>query len=134
MESSSSFKSKTSTWNLHCLPGLKAIYHPIEKALNHKIFAFGTFLDPTITSIITASRVHDVDDKSTKCIGSMLKNRTVKAEIRGVNPTEVPQARYYHRFCGTWSFTACYVVWEMLNILQMMFLCTVLQLMQRPLS
>jgi hypothetical protein len=35
--------------------------------------------------MITASHEHDVDDTSTKWIGSKLKNRTVRAEIRGVS-------------------------------------------------
>jgi Reverse transcriptase (RNA-dependent DNA polymerase) len=58
--------------------------------MHHRIFAFGTFLDvagafdnASFDSMITASHEHDVDDLSMKWIGSMLKNRTVRAEIRG---------------------------------------------------
>jgi hypothetical protein len=58
----------------------------IEQVLNHKIFAFGTsaFDNAFFISMITASHEHDVDDKSTKWIGSMLKKRTARAEIKGV--------------------------------------------------
>jgi Reverse transcriptase (RNA-dependent DNA polymerase) len=75
-----------------CETALHDLVERIEEALNHKILAFGTFLDfegafdnASFTSMITASHEHDVDDTSTKWIGSMLKNRTVRADIRGVS-------------------------------------------------
>jgi Reverse transcriptase (RNA-dependent DNA polymerase) len=68
-----------------CETALHDLVERIEEALNHKSFAFGTFLDiegafdnASFTSMITASHEHDVD-------GSMLENWNVKAEIRGVS-------------------------------------------------
>jgi Reverse transcriptase (RNA-dependent DNA polymerase) len=62
--------------------------------LNRKIFAFGTFLDvegafdnASFNSMINASLEHTVDTMSTKWIDSMLRNRTVRAEIRGAYST-----------------------------------------------
>jgi hypothetical protein len=56
------------------------------------IFAFGTFLDiegafdnVSFNSMIMASLEHDVNGTSTKRIDSMLKNRTARAEVRGVS-------------------------------------------------
>jgi ribonuclease HI len=77
-----------------CETALHDLVSRIEVALNHKIFAFGTFLDvegafdnASFDSMITASYDHTVDNMTTKWIDSMLKYRAVRAEIRGVSST-----------------------------------------------
>jgi hypothetical protein len=63
--------------------GLHDLVGRIEGALNHKIFALGTFLgiegafdNDSFNSIVMASLEHGVDGTSTKWIDPMLKNRT----------------------------------------------------------
>jgi hypothetical protein len=55
-----------------CETALHDLVSRIEGALNHKIFAFGTFLDIE-GAYYMASLDHGVDGTSTKWIDSMLK-------------------------------------------------------------
>jgi hypothetical protein len=80
--------------NMSCETVLHDLFSRIKVALNHKIFAFGTFFgdegafdNASFDSKIAEIHRHSVDHLSTRCFDSMLRNRTVKTEIRSVSST-----------------------------------------------
>ena len=82
----------------------------MEKALEHKLFALGCFIDidgafnnMTFRAIAKACRDHGIDETTIGWIMRMLKCRVVSAYL-GTSKVTIyvrkgcPQAAFYHRF------------------------------------